>query len=113
MSLVGVHTAVGKQSEEMEAASAGTGIFHRAQQNGVRKEFAVLNHQLDASAVHVHDASGADVEMSDFAVSHLAIRQANVTAAGLNESVGIVAQQAVICWLAGEGDGVGFGLGAI
>src|SRR5215469_7867364 len=55
----------------------------------------------------------ADVEVPDFAVAHLAFRQANKRAAGLNQGVGIFAQQAVVSRLAGEGDGVSFGFGAI
>ena len=36
------------------------------------KEFAVTDHQIDAGDIHVHDATGAHVQMADFAVSHLA-----------------------------------------
>ena len=113
MGLIRVHAAIGKQSEEMQPAATGARILHGREQNGVRKEFAILNHQLDAGTVHVHDASGTDVEMADFAVAHLSVGQADVVAAGLNQRVGIFAQQAVVVGLAGQGDGVGFGLGAV
>ena len=113
MRLIGMHAAVGEQAEQVQAASAGTGIFHGGEQHRMREEFAVLDHELDARAVHVHDASRADVEMPDFAITHLAVRQSDVRAAGVNQSVGIVAQKAVIIRLAGQRDGVGFGFGAI
>ena len=79
----------------------------------MREELAVLDHQLDAGAVHVHDAAGADVEVADFAVAHLPVGQADEVAAGVNERVGILAQQAVVGRLAGERDGVGLGFGAV
>ena len=79
----------------------------------MREEFAVLDHQIDARDVHVHDAAGADVEVADFAVAHLAFGQPDKRAAGVNQRVGILAQQAVVGWLARERDGIGFGFGAI
>ena len=79
----------------------------------MRKELAVLDHQLDAGAVHVDDASRADIEMPHFAVAHLPLGQADELAAGLDQRIGIFAQQTVIGRLACEGDGVGFGFGAI
>ena len=72
------------------------------------KEFAVLDHQLDARAVHVHDAARADVEVADFAVAHLAVGQADKVPAGLDQRVGILAQQAVVGGLARQRDRVGF-----
>ena len=59
------------------------------------------------------DAAGADVQVADFAVAHLAVGQADEVPAGLNQRVGILAQQAVVGGLAGQGDGVGLGLGAV
>src|SRR5678816_4149180 len=97
----------------MKPAASGTRILHGREQYRLRKEFAVLDHQLDAGAVHVHDTSGADVEMADFAVAHLSVGQADVVAAGLNQGVGIFAQQAIVVGLAGQSDGVGFALGAV
>ncbi len=61
----------------------------------------------------MHDAAGADVEVADLAVAHLAFGQADERAAGVDERVGILAQQAVVGGLAGECDGVGFGFGAV
>ena len=79
----------------------------------MRKKFSILDHQLNPRAVHVHDSPGANVEMSDFTVAHLPVRQADVVAAGLNQRVGIFPQQAVIDWFAGHSDGIGFGFGTI
>ncbi len=73
----------------------------------MRKEFAVLDHQLDAGNVHVNDAPGADVQMTDFAVAHLPVGQADKGAAGVDQRVGIFAQQAIVGRLARKRDRVG------
>ncbi len=113
MRLIGVHAAVGEQSEQVKAAAAGAGVFHGGEQDRMGEEFAVLDHELDARAVHVHDASRADVEVADFAVAHLTFGQSDVRTAGVNQGVGILAQQAVVGGLAGKRDGIGFGFGAV
>src|SRR4051812_16169341 len=77
------------------------------------KEFAVLNHELDASRIHVHHTSGADVQVADFAIPHLAFGQSHKWTAGLNERVGIFAQQPVINRLTRKHDSISFGLGAV
>ncbi len=79
----------------------------------MREELAVLDHQVDAGDVHVHDAPGADVEMANLAVAHLPFGQADERSAGMNQRVGILAQQPVIGRLARERDGIGLGFGAI
>ena len=79
----------------------------------MREELAILDHQIDARDVHVHNAPGADVQMPDFAVAHLPLGQSNKRSAGMNQRVGILAQQPVVGRLARQRDGVGFGFGAI
>ena len=61
----------------MQPPLADARVLHGIEQNGMREEFAVLDHQFDARDVHVHDAPGADVEMADFAVAHLPVGQAD------------------------------------
>ena len=85
-------------------------MLHGRDQRWIGKKVAVLNHQLDARDVHVHDATGANVEVSDLAVAHLPIGQSDERAAGLDQGVGIFTQQAIVGRLAGQRDGVGFGL---
>src|SRR5258708_37537369 len=113
MSLLRVHAAVGDQTEQMEPPLAHPRMLHRGEQDGMREELAVLDHQVDAGDVHVNDAAGANVEMPDFAVAHLSFRKADERSAGMNERGGIFAQQTVVGGLARERDGVGFGLGAV
>src|SRR6266568_7353819 len=97
----------------MKLAAAGARVLHGAEQYGMLKEFAILDHQLDAGRIHVDDASGADVQVSDFAVTHLIVRQADILAAGMNQRIGILAQQAVVNRLAGKSDGIGFSFGTV
>ena len=113
MCLLGVDTTVGNQAKQMQTATPGAGMLHRAEQRRIGEEFAVLDHVIDAGDIHVHDSPRANVEVPDFAVAHLAIGQTNVFAAGVNERVGIFAEQAVVGRLAGDGDGVCFCVWAV
>src|SRR4029077_1149749 len=113
VSLLGVNASVGHKAKQVQPAAAGAGMLQGGDQGGVGEEVAVLDHQVDAGDVHVDDAAGADIEVADFAVSHLAVRETNEWSAGVNERVGIFAQQTVVGGLVGEGDRVGFSLGAI
>src|SRR5581483_5152019 len=61
----------------------------------------------------VHDASRADVEMTDFTVAHLPVRQPHEFPAGVNQGVGIFAQQTVVSRLARQRNRVGVGFGAV
>src|SRR5260370_31603562 len=88
-------------------------MLHHGEEQGMLKKLAVLDHQVDAGDVHVHDAASANVEMPDLAVAHLPFWQADERSAGMDERVGIFAQQAVIGGLARERDGIGFGLSAV
>src|SRR5580658_3292708 len=113
MSLLRVHPAIGNQAKQMQPPLAHACMLHGREQYWMCKELAVLDHQVDASDVHVNDAPGANVEMPDLAVAHLPLGQAHKGPAGMNERVGILAQQTVIGWLARQRDGVGLGLGAV
>src|SRR5882757_5559751 len=97
----------------MKSPFADARMFHRGQQNGMREELAVLDHQVDAGDVHMYDATGPDVEMSDLAVAHLSLGQSDERSAGVDERVRIFAQQTVVGRLARERNGVGLGLGAV
>src|SRR4051812_48493329 len=113
MSLLRVDTAIGNEPEQMQAPLASARLLHGLDQHRVGEKFAVLDHQVDAGDVHVHNSAGADVEMPNLAVSHLSFGQSDKWSAGMNQRVGIFTQQAIIGGLAGEGDGIGFGFGAV
>src|SRR5690348_9874374 len=97
----------------MKLASTAARVLHRLEQDWLFVELAVLDHQLNAGRIHVHDAPCADVEVPDFAISHLPFRQTYEGAAGMDQRVRIFTQQTVIGWLAGQRDCVGVGFGSI
>src|SRR5437763_9223662 len=61
----------------------------------------------------MHNTSSADVEMPDFAISHLPLRQPNVRSAGMNQGVGVLAKEAVVGRFTRQRDRIGFSFGAI
>src|SRR6266702_5358318 len=113
MGLIRVHATIRYQAEKMKLSSISSHVLHGIEQYRMFEEFAVLNHQLDTRRIHVNDAPRADVQMSNFAIAHLIVRQADVLAAGMNQSVGIFAQESVVSGLAGKGNRVGFGFSAV
>src|SRR6185437_6909179 len=108
---MGVDAAVAAQAEQMELPAAG--MVHRAQQGGVAVEAPIGNGLIEAGDVHLHDAAGADVQVTDLAVAHLTLGQSDERAGGVDEGVGELAQQAVIDRLAGARDGVAFARGTV
>ena len=101
-----VHAALAGEPQQVQAARAR--VTHAVEQRRVAEEFARFDHPVDARHVHQHHAAGADVEVSHFAVAHLPFRQPDGGARGLDQRVGVVAQEAVIGGLSGGGDGVAF-----
>ena len=61
----------------MKAAAGGTSRFARRAQRGVAEEAAVLDRLVDADEILLHDSAGAEVEVADLRVAHLALRQAD------------------------------------
>ena len=87
--------------------------FHCHGDGRVLGELAGGDLGVDAGNIHLHDAPGADVQVADLAVAHLPVWQADKVVAGLDERVGIFAQQLVVGWLAGQCNGVVGGFDAI
>ncbi len=97
----------------MQSPFAHARVLHCTKQHRMGKELAVLDHQIDTRDIHVNNASGANVQMSHFAISHLSCGQADERPAGMNQRVGIFAEQTVIGWLARQRNGIGLGFGAV
>ena len=97
----------------MQPAISNSSMLHGFQQHRMREEFAILDHQVDTSNIHVNDPAGANIEMANFAVAHLSFRQTYIWTTRVNQRVGIFAKEAVVRWLARERDCVGFGFGAV
>ncbi len=86
---------------------------HGPEKGGVGEEAAVGDGGVDAGHVHADDAAGAEVEVADFGVAHLAVGEADEVLAGAEEGVGEVAQEPVVDGFAGLGYGVAVDLGAV
>ena len=83
---VGVDAAVAEESEEVELA--GAAAFHGFEQQRLAREFAAGDELVNARDVHVHDASGADIQVAHFAIAHLSFGQTHGRAGRLNQRVG-------------------------
>ena len=113
VALVRVDASVGEQADHVECSSLLRGEFAGASQGGVSVETAVGDGGVDAGHVHANDASGAEVEVSNLGVAHLAIGEADEVLTGADEGVREVAKELVVGGLAGECDGVAGGFGAV
>ena len=91
--LVAVHAPRTEQAEDMQRAGGGLRRGASLQQCGVVEKAAVRDGGVDTRQVLVDDAAGADVHVADFGVAHLAVRQADVQAMGLDQRMRIVGQQ--------------------
>ncbi len=114
MGLLRVDAAIGEETEEMQFSFAHARVFHgaratrgerRSRRSGSSRSMRVMSMWTMRPA-----------PMLRWPTSLLPIwpfRKADEGPAGMDERVGIFAQQAVVGGLAGECDGVGFGFGAV
>ena len=79
----GVDAAVGDQAEQVEAAArAAPGTLAGGEQRLVLEEAAVGDRVVDPGQVLLDDRPGAEVQVADLGVAHLAVGQADVAALG-------------------------------
>jgi hypothetical protein len=90
----------------MAGAAALPQPFDQAAQRGGAHDLAIGNGRGDARQVLHHQPAGADIEMSDLGVAHLAGRQADVLARRVQEGVRAGRPQAVEAGRAGLADRV-------
>jgi hypothetical protein len=102
-----------KETEKVQPAISNSSMLHGFQQHRMREEFAILDHQVDTSNIHVNDPAGANIEMANFAVAHLSFRQTYIWTTRVNQRVGIFPQQTVVRWLSSQGNRVRLGFGTI
>ena len=88
---VTVDAAVGNEPEKMQAGIVGQHVVHRFVQFRICKEGTVFDRIGDQGQILVDHTAGTDVEVPDFTVAHLAVRQADRFAAAqqLGGGVGI------------------------
>ncbi len=110
---VGVDAAVRQEADEVKRPASLPCEVHGSEEGGVGEEGAVGDSGVDAGHVHADDPAGAEVEVADLGVAHLAVREADEVVASAKEGVGEVAEELVVDGFAGLCDGVAVGLGAV
>ena len=82
-----VDPAVGDEAEEVQPSARVLGGLQRCRDHGVFQEGSVDDRVVDARDVHHRDPSGAEVQVADFAISHLPDGETDVRTAGADEAV--------------------------
>jgi hypothetical protein len=85
--LVRMHTARRHQAEQMTGAAAVFEFFDQFHKGRCAIDLAFGDRVVDARQVLHHHASGADIEMPDLGIAHLAVGQADLLAGGAQEAV--------------------------
>ena len=110
---VGVDAAIGDEADEMKGSAFLGGELAGAGERGVGEEAAVEDGGVDAGHVHADDPTGAEVQVADFAVAHLAVGQADEAVAGLEKRIREAVEKAVVDGFAGLSNGVAVRDGAV
>src|SRR5690606_34269542 len=84
---VTVDAAVADEAHEVNGSAVSDGRPERRVDGVVRGKLAVSNSEIDAGDPLVDDEAGADVEMADLGVAHLAIGEADRFAGGAEGGV--------------------------
>src|SRR5436190_9524125 len=77
---VGVHAAIRNQTHEMNFFIVLFCIFKCTENNRMAMKRTVADGKINFYQILVNYSAGADVEMADFGIAHLTIRQANIFA---------------------------------
>ena len=84
-----VHAAVRHEAHEMHVHAVLFGMFERCLDLGVLQDRIVAAGAVDLHQILVDHAAGADIEVPDLRVAHLAVGQADVLAVGAQLGMGI------------------------
>ena len=103
---VTVHTAVGEQTAEMYAASAGTNLFEHVEKYGILEKFTAFHGHVDAGHVLIYDAARADIQMSHFRVADESGRQSDLSSRGIQASHAGHGKQTIECGRMSEAGGI-------
>ena len=101
---VAVHAAVADQTEQVQARIVREHMVHRLVQLRIFKEGTVFDRICDQRQILIDDAAGTDIEVADFAVAHLSLRQADSLAAAQQLGIGIRCEEVVKVRLFRDGD---------
>ncbi len=104
--LMRMHAARRNEAEQVAGAAARFELFDQIAERRRALDVAAGDRRRDARQILHHHAAGADIEMADFGIAHLAIGQADVLAGGAQEAVRAVLPQPVEGRRLGLADGV-------
>src|SRR3954451_23364746 len=90
----------------MAGAATLLQLFDKAPEHRTFRKLAALDCMIDARQFLHHDPAGADVEVPDFRIAHLAGRQADVVAGGVEQRMRARGGDAVEGWCLGLEDGI-------
>lgn len=102
-----------RADKAQQVQSALAPVRHGRFEDIVREDVTAGDHIVDARDVHLDDTAGADTEVANLAVAHLAFGQADERAVGTNGRVRKLFPQALEIRLARRGNGVIFGIGIV
>ena len=103
---VGVDAAVRDQPDQVDVPSPLTRPFERLAEGRVLVELAGPNSTGDAHQILVDDPPGADRQVSDLGVAHLAVREPDRLSGRVERRVRIALEEPVEHGRVGEGHGV-------
>ena len=75
-----VDASIGNQAEKMQPAPAR--LREGLLQNSASRQLSLLDRFVDAREILIHNSPGAEIEVADLGVAHLAEGQANIQPAG-------------------------------
>ena len=93
--LMRMHAAGRHQADEMTGAAAGFELLDQIDERRRARDVAAGDGGVDARQVLHHHAAGADIHMADFGIAHLAVRQADGAARGVQQAVRAILPQPV------------------
>src|SRR5690349_2229113 len=111
--LLRVHTAVGKQPHQMKLPSPFAVVVNRAHDLGMLVEASIRDHGADAGDIHPNHATCPAIQLADFAVAHLSVRQADKVIGSMQQRIWELTQQPIVIRLARLRNCVRFALCAI
>ena len=106
MILMRMHAARRDQAEQMAGAAARFELLDEIDERRRARDLAAGDRGADARQILHHHAAGADIEMADFGIAHLAVGQADVLAGGVQKAVRQALPQPVEGRRLGLADGV-------
>ena len=90
-----VNAAVGAESEQMKGSTLRPKSIGQGLKAGDGAQLLVADRIADSNQFLANDPSGANGEVADFGVTHLAIGQAHMGTTGLNQRLGIRMPQCI------------------